>query len=136
MTVPHILSLSSIGSVDIGEITVAEGQHLPFAVKRAYWTFDVPVNKVRGHHAHYELEQLIVAVHGTLEMTVETPDRVRHTFLLDHPSKALFIPQMCWREIKFGADAVLLCLASMEYVEKDYIRSYYDYVRIVDAAGA
>lgn len=131
MAQPHILLLSDIGSADIGRLVVAEGANLPFAVKRAYWTFGVPSNKIRGHHAHYELEQLIIALHGSLEMTVETPDRVRHTFMLDHPGKALYIPRMCWREIKFGSDAVLLCLASMEYIESDYIRSYYDYIRLV-----
>ncbi|MCB2408507.1 sugar 3,4-ketoisomerase [Hymenobacter lucidus] len=132
MTQPHILSLPDIGSEDIGRLVVAEGANLPFAIKRAYWTFDVPSDKIRGHHAHYELQQLIIALHGTLEMTVETPDRVRHTFLLDHPSKVLYIPRMCWREIKFGHGAVLLCLASMEYEEADYIRSYYEYVKLVE----
>ena len=132
MANPHILKLSSIGSGDIGELAVAERDTLPFTVKRAYWTFGVPPSKTRGHHAHHELEQLIVAVHGTLEMTVETPDRVRHIFLLDHPTKALYIPKRCWREIKFGPDAVLLCLASLEYAESDYIRSYYDYVKFVE----
>ena len=132
MLKPYIISLSNIGSTDIGQLAVAEGKNLPFAIKRAYWTFGVPSNQVRGHHAHYELEQLIVSLHGTLEMTVETPDRVRHSFILDHPGKVLYIPHMCWREIKFGSDAVLLCLASMEYQESDYIRSYYEYVKIVE----
>jgi hypothetical protein len=105
---------------------------LPFEINRAYWTFGVPSDKIRGHHAHYELQQLIVAMHGTLTMTIETPDRNRHVFELDHPSKVLYIPRMCWREIKFSPDAVLLCLASMVYEESDYIRSYYDFVNIVE----
>ena len=130
MKAPHIFFLTSTGSDEIGQLVVAEHGNLPFAAKRAYWTFGVPPNKIRGHHAHHELEQLIVAVHGKIEMIVETPDRVRHTFLLDHPTKALYIPRMCWREIKFGPDAVLLCLASQEYVESDYIRSYYDFARL------
>lgn len=131
MAIPHIISLSTIGSGDIGQLAVVEGENLPFTVKRAYWTFGVPPNKIRGHHAHHELEQLIIAVNGNIELIVETRDRVRHTFVLDHPSKALFIPCMCWREIKFGPGAVLLCLASMEYAESDYIRSYYDYANLV-----
>ena len=132
MVQPHIISLPDIGSADIGQLVVAEGDNLPFVVKRAYWTFGVPTNKIRGHHAHRALEQLIVAPHGTLELTVETPDRIRHGFVLDHPTLALYIPRLCWREIKFGPDAVLLCLASMEYAESDYIRSYYDYIRLVE----
>jgi hypothetical protein len=132
MSKPHIITLSNIGSTDIGQLVVAEGNNLPFSIKRAYWTFGVPSNKLRGHHAHYELEQLIVALNGVLEMTVETPDRLRYSFVLDHPDKVLYIPRMCWREIKFGPDAVLLCLASMEYAESDYIRSYHEYAKLVE----
>lgn len=134
MKTPYLIKLVSTGSDNIGQLVVAENNNLPFAVKRAYWTHDVPPNKIRGHHAHLMLEQLIVCVHGTLEMTVETSDRVRHHFALDRPNLALYIPPMCWREIKFGLGAVLLCLASSEYDETDYIRSYYDYVQLVTKA--
>ena len=131
MNKPKIILLPDIGSVDIGQLVIAEAENLPFEVKRVYWTFDVPSDKIRGHHAHYELQQLIICMHGSLVMTIETPDRHRHTFLLDHPSKALYIPGMCWREIRFSPDSVLLCLASMVYEESDYIRSYYDYIKLV-----
>ena len=133
LSAPYVFSLPGTGSADIGQIVVAEGDNLPFAIKRAYWTFGVPPDKIRGHHAHFHLEQLIVALNGKLEITVETSDRVRHAFKLDHPEKALYIPKMCWREIKFSVGTVLLCLASMEYLESDYIRSYYDFVQLVNA---
>lgn len=132
MNKPIIHILPDIGSVDIGRLVIAEAENLPFEIKRVYWTFGVPSDKIRGHHAHYELQQLIVCMHGSLVIIIETPDRHRHTFLLDHPSKALYIPRMCWREIKFSPDSVLLCLASMVYQESDYIRSYYDYIKLVE----
>lgn len=131
MDLPRIISFPFSGSEDIGQLVVAEGNNIPFPIQRVYWTFNVPTSKIRGHHAHHQLEQLIVSVHGAIEMTVETSNRQRHTFMLNHPSKALYIPQMCWREIKFSEGAVLLCLASMEYDEADYIRSYYDFVQLV-----
>jgi hypothetical protein len=133
MSNPRIIFLPDIGSVDIGQLVVAEGENVPFQINRAYWTFGVPPDKIRGHHAHYELEQLIVSMCGTLSIIIETPDRIRHSFELDHPSMALYILRMCWREIKFSSNAVLLCLASMEYIETDYIRSYYEYAKIVAA---
>ena len=132
MSSPRILSLPFTGSEDIGQLVVAESENLPFIIKRVYWTFNVPSAKIRGHHAHHMLEQLIIAVHGCIELTIETSNRHRHTFILDHPSKALYVPQLCWREIKFNSDAVLVCLASMEYDESDYIRSYYDFVQLVE----
>ena len=132
MNSPRITSLPFTGAEDIGQLVIAEHENLPFPVRRAYWTFGVPIEKIRGHHAHHKLQQLIIALHGRLEIVVETPDRARHTFVLNHPTQALFIPQMCWREIRFGTDAVLLCPASREYDEADYIRSYYDFARLVE----
>lgn len=132
MDLPYMVSLPFTGSEDIGQLVVAENENLPFVVKRAYWTFDVPTAKIRGHHAHYELQQLIIAVHGVIEIIIETLDRVRHIFNLNHPSQALYVPRMCWREIKFSPNAVLLCMASMEYGEEDYIRSYYDFVQLAN----
>ena len=131
---PKIFDLPDIGSVDIGRLVIAEADNLPFEVKRVYWTFGVPTDKIRGHHAHHELQQLIICMYGSLAITIETPDRYRHTFLLDHPSKALYIPKMCWREIKFSPDSVLLCLASMVYEESDYVRSYYEYIKLVEGS--
>lgn len=133
MVIPRIISLPFTGSTDIGQLAVAEGVNIPFKVERVYWTFDVPATKIRGHHAHHELEQLIVAVSGSIEFVIETPDRKRHSFLLDHPAKALYIPKLCWREIKFNAGAVLICLASLQYDEVDYIRSYYDFVKMAES---
>jgi len=39
----------------------------------------------------------------------------------------LYIPRLYWRTIKFSHNAVLMCLASMEYDEQDYIRSYEEF---------
>ena len=136
MTIPHIISLPFTGSADIGQLAVAEGINIPFNIERVYWTFDVPATKIRGHHAHHELEQLIVVVSGSIEFVIETSDRKRHFFLLDHPAKALYIPRLCWREIKFNAGAVLVCMASLQYDEADYIRSYYDFVELIEGFGA
>ncbi|GAB3636313.1 hypothetical protein GCM10027422_19030 [Hymenobacter arcticus] len=122
MTLPHLLSLSAHGAADCGWLTVAEGANLPFAVKRAYWITAVPDGQVRGRHTHRTLEQLFVALNGTLRITVEAPGFARHTFELTSSHKALYVPPGSWREVQFEAGAVLLCLASQEYSEADYIR--------------
>ena len=133
---PYIFDLPNVGSADIGRLTILERHHLPFIVKRVYWTVDVPSEKIRGHHAHHELEQIIVAMHGSLELIIEKPDRSKTTFLLSNPHQALYIPKLCWREIKFSPHAVLMCLASLEYSEADYIRSYYDFVKLTEQNAA
>lgn len=124
-TAPEYFSIESIGAADLGFISVAEfPSNIPFEVKRVYWTYYTPNNVQRGGHAHYDLEQLIFAVSG--KITFITEDRLgnKETFILEEPNKGLFIPKMVWRDIQFSHNAVLLCLASLEYTEADYMRDY------------
>ncbi|MCY1659845.1 sugar 3,4-ketoisomerase [Chryseobacterium sp. SL1] len=122
---PHIIEFSKIGSQDLGYITVAEEQkNVPFEIKRVYWTYYTPQDVIRGGHAHKELEQIIFAVSGTIEFNTLDMEGNNETFILDTPSKGLYIPKLIWRDIKFSHSAVLLCLASELYDEKDYFRDF------------
>ncbi len=122
---PHIIEFSKIGSQDLGYITVAEEQkNVPFEIKRVYWTYYTPQDIIRGGHAHKELQQIIFAVSGTIEFNTLDMEGNNETFILDTPSKGLYIPKLIWRDIKFSHSAVLLCLASELYDEKDYFRDF------------
>ncbi|MFD2718417.1 sugar 3,4-ketoisomerase [Hymenobacter monticola] len=127
---PRFIDFPKIGSSALGYISVAQNSALPFEIKRVYWTYFTPDSMIRGHHAHHELQQLIFATSGIIEFTLEDLDGNQQTYLLDSPNKGLYIPRLYWRTIKFSHNAVLLCLASMEYEESDYIRSYYEFTKL------
>lgn len=128
-TKPKFIKLNSIGSSELGYITVAEYQkNVPFEIKRVYWTYYTPNQVSRGHHAHKALEQLIFAVSGTIEFQLINQKGEKYNYLLDTPDKGLYIPSLQWRTIKFSHSAVLLCLASEIYEEDDYIRDYDDFL--------
>ena len=128
MEKPYLLELSAIGAPDIGYITTAGSSALPFEIKRVYWTYATPDSVTRGNHAHYELEQVIVAVKGTIKITLENTAGEKLAFLLHDPRTGLFIPKMYWRTINFSPDGILLCLASTEYNEADYLYDF-DYFK-------
>ena len=130
MLAPHLIEFSKIGSPALGYISVGENTGLPFVVQRVYWTYFTPDSVIRGHHAHRELEQLIFAVSGRIEFILEALSGQTETFVLDSPNVALYIPRLYWRTIKFSHNAVLLCLASEEYSEEDYIRDYSEFRRL------
>ena len=122
---PHIINFKKIGSPNLGYISVAEDSvNIPFEVKRVYWTYYTPQDVTRGGHAHYDLEQVIVAVSGTITFTTEDLAGNKEEFILDSPDTGLYIPKLIWRDIKFSHSAVLLCMASEKYLESDYIRDY------------
>jgi hypothetical protein len=122
---PHLIHFTGIGDQEVGFISVAQSNtHIPFEIKRVYWVYQTPEMIQRGNHAHKLGQQVLIAMHGKIEVQLETIDAKKNIFILDKPSIGLFIPINCWRTFNMSADAVLLCLSSIEFDESDYIREY------------
>ena len=121
----YLLNLVKIGNKDLGFISLIEGTKLmPFPPKRIYWIYDSPNGIERGGHYHHKLEQIIVCVSGKLTILLENINGEKIKFILDDSSKALYLPSKHWRDITFENNAVLLCIASDVFDEKDYLRNY------------
>lgn len=110
---------------DAGNITVVEnGHNIPFEVKRVYYLYDVPSGEARGGHAHYELEQFIVAASGSFDVIIDDGINKKRVSL-NRPNLALHVVPGLWRELdNFSSGSICMVLASHGYDEKDYIREY------------
>ena len=113
-----------------GNLTVAEQlREIPFNVERVYWTYDVPAGESRGGHAHRECEEVIVAVSGSFDVTLNNGEE-RKTYHLNHPYQGLYVGTGIWRTLDdFSSGAVCLVIASHLFEEEDYIRDYDEYLR-------
>lgn len=121
----YIIEFPKIGMPDIGYISVSEHtKYLPFEVQRIFWTYYTPESIVRGRHAHYKTEQVLIAVSGRINVTVEMPDGNVEVHRLEDPHTGLYIPPNAWHTMQYSHSAVQLVLASLPYNEQDYIRSY------------
>lgn len=111
-----------------GNITVVENQtNIPFKVERIYYLYDVPGGQERGGHAHYELEQFIVAASGSFDVLIDDGLNKKKIHL-NRPNFALHIVPGLWRELKnFSSGSICMVLASNKYEEKDYIRDYNEF---------
>ena len=127
---PSIIQFPKYGKTSIGYISLAENESLPFEVKRVYWTYYTPEDVERGGHCHIELQQILIALAGTITVKTEMPGGHKEIFILDNPSKGLLIPRLCWREMKYTHNAVQMCIASILYDERDYIRDYNEFKKI------
>ncbi|CAK1212949.1 TPA: FdtA/QdtA family cupin domain-containing protein [Escherichia coli] len=117
---------------DSGSLISIEREYLPFIVKRAYYIYNVKENKARGFHAHKNLEQLLICVNGSCEISV-CDGKEKKLIKLDNPYVGLYLKGLVWREMyNFTRDAVLLVLASDVYDELDYIRDYSEFMTIVN----
>ncbi len=112
-----------------GYLSVVEnGIDIPFDIKRVYYLYMVP-EVARGAHAHKELQQLLIATSGSVEVIMDDGEN-KKSFMLDRPWKGLLIPSGLWRDLEnFSGGAVLMCLASEGYDEKDYIRDYDEFLK-------
>lgn len=121
---PYIIRFPKIGNSQQGYISVAEHENLPLEVKRIYWTYFTPENVERGKHAHYELEQILVAVAGKIVVTTEMPGEEPERFILESAYEGIYLPKLCWHNMQYSHNSVQMCIASMAYEESDYIRDY------------
>lgn len=105
-------------------------EDIPFKPKRFFLVYNVPSKETRGEHAHKECHQLLLCVHGSLNVLVD--DGVsRAEIYLDRPTLGLYIPPMIWGvQYKYSSDAVLLVFASHKYDPGDYIRNYKQFLEL------
>lgn len=113
-----------------GSLTIAEeGIDVPFRIQRVYWIHSVPEGEERGKHSNKVSSEFVVAVSGSVDITLEDING-RTTYHLDAKDKGLLIPPDTWDEIRnFSPDAVLLVLASHSYDESTYIHSYDEFLK-------
>jgi dTDP-4-dehydrorhamnose 3,5-epimerase-like enzyme len=115
-----------------GNLTFVENQtHIPFDIKRVYYTYDVPGGAERGGHAHKELKQLIIAMSGSFDITLDDGFE-KQKFHLNRSYFGLYVCSMIWREIdNFSSGSVCMVLASEFFDEADYYREYQDFLNAV-----
>jgi len=59
----------------MGALTPITGcKDIPFDIKRVYYIWDVEQNQRRGFHSHRKLDQVLIALGGSVKILVKTPD--------------------------------------------------------------
>lgn len=129
---PRLIELPKISDVRGNLSFIEGGNHIPFDIARVYYLYDVPGGADRGSHAHKKLHQFIVATAGSFDVEIDNGHEKKR-FHLNRPYYGLYLGPMKWRYIdNFSSGAVCMVLASGAYVESDYIRSYEEFISIIN----
>ncbi len=73
-----------------GNLTFVEGsRHVPFDIKRVYYLYDVPGGATRAAHGHRVLHQLMIAMSGSFDVTLND-GRNKQVFHLNRSYNALY----------------------------------------------
>ena len=115
-----------------GNLTFIEGmRHIPFEIRRVYYTYDVPGGADRGGHAHKALHQLMIAMSGSFDVALDD-GRNKKKFHLSRSYQGLYICPMIWRHLdNFSSGSVSMVLASSIYDASDYFRDYDEFMLCV-----
>lgn len=110
-----------------GNLSVIQGDAIPFEMKRVYYLYDIPSGGRRGGHSHKNCQELLIALSGSFDVIVND-GKEQKTVTLNKPNVGLLIPNGIWRELEnFSSGSVCLVLASDVFEEADYIRNFEDY---------
>lgn len=117
---------------DRGNLSVIEGYtHIPFAIKRVYWIYDVPGGELRGSHALKETEEFIVAISGSFDVVLHD-GKVEKRFSLNRSYYGLFVPKLIWRKLEnFSTNSLALVISSKEYIQNEYIRDFNQFLSFI-----
>lgn len=112
-------------------VAIESNKQIPFNIKRIYYIFGNKKKLPRGYHAHKKLKQIYIVLSGSCRIILDNGKKKKTVFLTS-PLTGLFIDRMTWREIhNFSQNCILLVLASDFYKEKDYIKKYHDFKKLV-----
>jgi dTDP-4-dehydrorhamnose 3,5-epimerase-like enzyme len=102
---------------------------IPFIVKRIFVIKNVPINTIRGNHAHYKTKQYLLCLQGKIEVIIN--NGLYETKTLLNNNEGLLIDEMLWDAQKFLTEnTILLVLCSTKYDENDYIFNFNEFKEI------
>lgn len=104
-----------------GSLSVVE-REIGFPIRRIFYIYGV--KEKRGGHGHRRTKTALIAVHGEVIVSGQTPTE-DFCVRLDSPDQCLLLEVEDWHEMEFSEDGVLLVLASEEFSKDDYFYEKY-----------
>ena len=104
---------------------------IPFDIKKVLVVSGMKPSDIRGNHAHRETQEVVVAIRGGCDFAIDD-GTAKHSVTLNDAQRGLLLPALVWRTYKnFQKDTILLIIADQEYDEKEYVRSYEEFKKLV-----
>jgi glycosyltransferase involved in cell wall biosynthesis len=106
--------------------------NIPFDIKRIYYISNSKLGLSRGYHAHKETQQIFFCIQGSVKLLLDD-GKNQEAVIVSKANEGVLIDKMIWHEMHdITSDAIMLVLASKEYNEDDYVRSYATFVSSIN----
>jgi hypothetical protein len=119
-----------------GTLTAFESNlDIPFSIQRVFYVYNVQPPFERGGHAHFEAEQVLVCVAGSMKLDL-SDGTATQTYDLNDPGLGLYVPSMVWTRLyAFTPGTVCLAGASSMYDHHEVIRDWDQFVELSRSAS-
>lgn len=115
-----------------GHLVIIESQkEVPFDIKRVFYMYGSDKDVVRGKHANFRSEFVLINVKGSSKIKVmDGKDEV--IYELNVPHSGVYVPRMLWKEMyDFSEDSILLVLSNELYDKSEYISDFEVYKKLM-----
>ncbi len=113
-----------------GNLVVAEfDKYVPFPVVRLFYVRDVPVNTMRGQHAHRRCRQYLICQSGRVVLNAADGKRMRR-IELKAGQGVLLVNGIFYSETYLDAESMALVLCDQPYDQGDYIDSMDEFLKL------
>jgi len=118
----NLINFNIKGDFDGNLIAIENSKNIPFSIKRAFYIFNTQPNVIRGKHAHYKTNQVLICISGSCSIKLFDGMSTK-VIQLTNNTTGLLLPPHYWHEMyDFSDGAILMVLADTLYDESDYIR--------------
>lgn len=112
-----------------GSLIPIELIDIDMEVKRVFFVKDVPVNIIRGNHAHYKTKQILYCMNGQIEVILF--DGIKEESQIINKYEYVYVDNLIWDSQRFiTEDAILFVMASTNFDLKDYIFDKDEFIKI------
>lgn len=129
---------SKVSDIELKKLTVfARGssqlsslefeKEIPWPIRRVFFIASHGAQD-RGDHAHKECIQAIICSAGKVHIHCFDGEKEK-SFQLCNLGELLLVPAGIWLKINFQPESSITVLASQEFLESDYIRSWNEYMK-------
>ena len=113
-----------------GSLTVFDHKNISFEIKRVFTIQNIKKTDMRGGHTHHQTHQILICVVGQCVIDMDNGIE-KKTLILNSPAQGIVLYPYVWHTMRdFKDGAILMVLANTDYDEKDYIRSYDEFLKI------
>lgn len=72
-------------------VALEEFKDIPFKIKRVYYMYDTGEGVRRGYHAHKNLEQILICIHGTCKILLDNGKEKKVVPLENHMKDCMWL---------------------------------------------